>query len=58
MVSACFRPGWAVNKDRRPGMRIGVYPVGGQYANVQGVAAGVLGELGAHADTQQPIRTG
>jgi hypothetical protein len=30
--------------------RMGVYPVGGQYASVQGVAAGVLGELGAHAE--------
>jgi hypothetical protein len=38
--------------------RIGGYPVDGQYASVQGVADGVLGELGAHADTQQPVRTG
>ena len=30
------------------------HPVCGQYASVQGVAADVIGELGTHADTQQP----
>jgi hypothetical protein len=31
---------------------MGGYPVGGQYASLQGVVAGVIGELGAHADVQ------